>query len=66
MQFCEVLSRKEEGVCEHDPEPPPSSLGQSSFKMDLSIVENCPAVDDKHVNFCLWNLQLAHLETKHK
>ena len=30
-----VPSCKEEAMCEHDPEMPLSSLGQSSFKMDL-------------------------------
>ena len=35
-----ALSCKEEAICEHDPETPSSSLGQSSFKMDWGKVEN--------------------------
>jgi len=37
MQFKD-LSCKEETICEHDPAVVPSSLGQSSFKMDRGQV----------------------------
>lgn len=35
-----ALSCKKEAMCEHDPGPQPSSLGQSPYKMDCDTVEN--------------------------
>jgi len=39
-----ALPCKDGAICEHDPEILPSSLNQSSSKMNWSIVENCSVV----------------------